>query len=95
MKITTDKIEHVANLARLNLTPQEKEKFTSEMDDIISYMDKLNELDTSNIKPKEHVIPIKNVFRQDKIYESFDREKILKNVPSQESGCFKVPKIVE
>lgn len=95
MKITREMIENVANLARLNLTEQEKEKLTLEMGSIISYVDKLNELDTSDIEPTSHVFPIKNVLREDVVKESFDREKILANAPSQEDGCFKVPKVVE
>lgn len=95
MKVTKKTIEHVANLARLNLNDNEKEKLTLEMENIISYVDKLNELDTSNVKPMEHVIPIKNVLREDKVEESYDRGKILANAPSQEDGCFKVPKVVE
>ena len=95
MKVTRDIIEHVANLARLNLTEEEKDKMTSEMENIISYVDKLNELDTSNVKPMEHVIPIKNVFREDKVDKSYDIDRILANAPSQEDGCFKVPKVVE
>lgn len=95
MKITKETIEHVANLARLNLTDKEKEKLTSEMANIISYVDKLNELDTSNVPPTSHVKPISNVFREDAVKKSYDREKILANAPSQENGCFKVPKVVE
>lgn len=95
MKVTKETIEHVANLARLNLTDTEKEKLTSEMENIISYVDKLNELDTLNVKPKEHVIPVKNVFRKDRVEKSYEREKILENAPSWEDGCFKVPKVVE
>ncbi|MCX7842250.1 MAG: Asp-tRNA(Asn)/Glu-tRNA(Gln) amidotransferase subunit GatC, partial [Clostridia bacterium] len=66
MKITKDTIEHVAGLSRLNLTEEEKERLTYEMENIINYVDKLNELDTSNVQPTAHVIPIKNVFREDK-----------------------------
>ena len=95
MKVTRGTIEHVANLARLNFSEEEKEKLTLEMENIISYVDKLNELDTSKVKPMEHVIPIKNVLREDKAEESYDREKILANAPSSEDGCFKVPKVVE
>lgn len=95
MKITKETIEHVANLARLNLTDEEKSTLVSDMEQIISYVDKLNELDTSNVKPTDHVIPISNVFREDKAEPSFPREKILANAPSSEDGCFKVPKIVE
>ncbi|MCX8131644.1 MAG: Asp-tRNA(Asn)/Glu-tRNA(Gln) amidotransferase subunit GatC [Clostridia bacterium] len=95
MRITRETIEHVANLARLNLSEQEKEKLTSEMGNIIAYVDKLNELDTGSIQPTSHVLPVKNVFREDKTEKSYDREKILANAPSQEDGCFKVPKVVE
>ncbi len=95
MKITKETIEHVANLARLNLTEEEKQRLTHEMADIIAYVDKLNELDTSDVQPTAHVIPIKNVFREDEVKKSFDREKILANAPSEENGCFKVPKVVE
>lgn len=95
MKVTRETIEHVAGLARLNLTQGEKEKLTSEMENIVLYFDKLNELDTSDIAPREHVIPIKNVFREDVEGKSYDRGKILANAPSQQNGCFKVPKVVE
>lgn len=95
MKITKETIEHVANLARLNLTEQEKEKLTIEMESIISYVDKLNELDTTNVNPSSHVLPLQNVFREDVTIKSYDRDKILSNAPSQEDGCFKVPKVVE
>jgi aspartyl-tRNA(Asn)/glutamyl-tRNA(Gln) amidotransferase subunit C len=95
MEITKDVIEHVASLARLNLTVREKEKLTLEMANIVSYMDKLNELDTSNVVPTAHVMPIRNVFREDKVFKSYEREKILANAPSRENGCFKVPKVVE
>lgn len=95
MKVTREVIEHVAGLARLNLTEQEKERLTAEMAEVISYVDKLNELDTTDVKPMEHVIPIKNVLREDKVAKSLDRDKILANAPSHEDGCFKVPKVVE
>ncbi len=95
MKVNRETIEHVAELSRLNLTETEKERLTSEMEKIISYVDKLNELDTSDVKPMEHVIPIRNVLREDKTEKSYDREKILANAPFREDGCFKVPKVVE
>lgn len=95
MKISRETIEHVANLARLNLSEEEKEKFTFEMGNILSYVDKLNELDTEGIEPTQHVLNIKNVFRRDEADKSYDREKILSNAPSKDDGCFKVPKVVE
>jgi aspartyl-tRNA(Asn)/glutamyl-tRNA(Gln) amidotransferase subunit C len=95
MKVTRETIEYVAGLARLNLTPEEEARLTTDMESIISYVDKLNELDTEGIEPMEHVIPIRNVLREDVAEKSYDREKILANAPSGEDGCFKVPKVVE
>jgi len=95
VKISKDVIEHVANLARLEITEEEKLALTMDMEQIISYVDKLNELDTSQVKPTNHVISITNVFREDKSAESYSTKKILQNAPSSEKGCFKVPKIVE
>ena len=66
MEITIETIEHVASLARLSLKEDEKIRLTSDLKNIISYVEKLNELDTSNIKPMEHVIPMKNVLREDR-----------------------------
>jgi aspartyl-tRNA(Asn)/glutamyl-tRNA(Gln) amidotransferase subunit C len=95
MGVTRETIEHVAGLARLNITEAETDKLTTEMEKIIAWVDKLNELDTSGIKPMEHVIPLKNVLREDRVERSFDRDRILANAPSSEDGCFKVPKVVE
>lgn len=95
MKVTKETIKHVADLARLNITETEREKLTAEMENIISYVDKLNELDTTDVQPMEHVIPMRNVLREDVVTGSFDREKLLKSAPSHEDGCYKVPKVVE
>lgn len=95
MKITEKEIEHVANLARLNLTPDEKQKMTKELAEIIGFADKLNELDTQGVEPTAHVLPISNVFRKDEVRPSFDREQIISNAPTVEDGCIKVPKVVE
>lgn len=95
MKVTEDTIMHLADLARLDLGEKEKEKLVLEMERIISFMDKLNELDTSNIKPREHVFPISNVFREDKVCASYDRDTVLDTAPESEDGCYKVPRVVE
>jgi aspartyl-tRNA(Asn)/glutamyl-tRNA(Gln) amidotransferase subunit C len=95
MKVTLNTIKHVANLARLNLTSDEMNKLTFEMENILSYVDMLDELDMENVEPTAHIMSIHNVLRDDEIHDSFDREDILKNAPSQDKGCFKVPKIVE
>jgi aspartyl-tRNA(Asn)/glutamyl-tRNA(Gln) amidotransferase subunit C len=93
--ITIDIIERVAELAKLNLTEKEKKSMTSELAEIIAYFSKLSKLDTSNIKPMEHVITQINVFREDKVEKSFEREEILANAPMSEKGFFKVPKFME
>ena len=95
MKITKEQVEHVANLARLNLTEEEKELMIKDMEAIIDFANQINELDISNINPTAHVIPINNVFREDVVKPSIDREELLSNAPNKENGCFSVPRIVE
>jgi len=95
MKITQQKVEYVAKLARLSLTDEQKERLTGEMGNIISFADKLSELDTSGVEASAHAIAVENVFREDEIKPSYNRDEILANAPSQQSGCFSVPKIVE
>ena len=95
MKITSDDIKYVAKLARLTFQDDEIEAFTTQMADIIGYVDKLNELETTGVKPMEHVIPMHNVLRADEKGDSYKREEILKNAPDRTEECFKVPKIVE
>lgn len=96
MGITDKDIQYVADLARLNLSAEEAERLAKDMDSIIRYsMDKLKELDTDNVKPMEHVLPIRNVFREDLNGDSFDRDDVLQNAPDKENGCFKVPKVVD
>jgi aspartyl-tRNA(Asn)/glutamyl-tRNA(Gln) amidotransferase subunit C len=96
MGITKKEVQYVADLARLNLSEEEAERLVQDMDSIIRYsMDKLKELDTDSVKPMEHVLPIRNVFREDVCENSFRREDVLKNAPSEDNGCFRVPKVVE
>lgn len=95
MKITKEQVTHVANLARLNLTEAETEHMTKDMASIIDFVDQMNGLDISDIKPTEHIIPINNVFREDVVRPSMAIEELLRNAPEQENGCYSVPKIVE
>lgn len=95
MKINTDDVRYVANLARLNVTDNEAEKLTSEMESIINFANMLSELDTESVAPTNHAMKVENVFREDIVGESYNREDILKNAPSQDSGCYSVPKVVE
>ena len=88
-------IEHVALLARLKLTENEKKLFSDQVGGIIDYINKLNELDTGSVQPTAHVLPIKNVFRQDTLKESLSRDSALKNAPVRDEKFYRVPKIIE
>lgn len=91
--ITIKDVEHVAKLARLELTEEEKEKFSKQLDAILKHMDQLNEVDTTGVEPMAHAFAIKNVMREDKIVQEFSRDEMLVNAPDEEDGFFKVPKI--
>ena len=95
MKITKKDVEHVAKLARLRLTEEEKEKFGKQLSEILEYVEKLNELDTEKVKPASHVVPLKNVMREDEVKPSLSVEEALANAPAREGKYFKVPKIIE
>ena len=95
MKISKDQVEYVANLANLELNDEEKEIFTRQLDSILSYMDKLNQLDTVHVDPTSHVLPIKNIFRQDKVKPSLPIEEALANAPDRKNGFFRVPRVIE
>ncbi|HUU50565.1 MAG TPA: Asp-tRNA(Asn)/Glu-tRNA(Gln) amidotransferase subunit GatC [Nitrospinota bacterium] len=95
MKITKKEVEHVAHLARLELKEKDKEKFTEQLSDILTYVEKLNELDTKNTEPTSHVISIENVFKEDVIKDSISLDEALNNSPEKEHKHFKVPKIID
>ncbi len=95
MKITKKDVEHVAKLARLRLTEEEKEKFGKQLSEILEYVEKLNELDTEKVKPASHVVPLKNVMREDEVKLSLPVEEALANAPAKQGKYFKVPKIIE
>lgn len=95
MKITIKEVEHVANLARLELKEKDKEKFTEQLSDILTYVEKLNELDTKNTEPTSHVVSIENVFKDDITGDSISLDEALNNSPEKEHHHFKVPKIID
>ena len=95
MKITREEVRHVALLARLRLTPEEEELLTQQLDKILQYMDKLNELDTANVEPLAHAVDIVNAFRDDRIVNQPAPDTLLANAPATEKNFFKVPKIIE
>jgi aspartyl-tRNA(Asn)/glutamyl-tRNA(Gln) amidotransferase subunit C len=95
MKITVADVEHVAKLARLKLTPDEKELFVGQMDAILGYVEKLKELNTEGIVPTSHAVPMENAFREDTIAPSIGLEKALANAPLRVDTFFAVPKVIE
>ena len=94
MKITPEEISHVANLARLHLSEAEVQEMTRHLDDILTYVAKLNELDTDGVDPTTHVISIVNAFRGDEVKPSLEREKSLANGPRQDGETFVVPRVI-
>ena len=94
MKISAKDVEHVALLGRLELSAEEKKKYTDQLNDILEYAEKLKELDTENVPPTAHALSINNVFREDIARPGLDVEKALQNAPSREGEFYKVPKIV-
>jgi aspartyl-tRNA(Asn)/glutamyl-tRNA(Gln) amidotransferase subunit C len=93
--ISKKDIEYVAKLSRLKLKENEIQKFTTQLNTILEYIEKLNELDTANIEPTSHVVPLVNVRRKDLQKPSPSVEEVLKNAPDKERGYFKVPPIIE
>ncbi|HWJ02116.1 MAG TPA: Asp-tRNA(Asn)/Glu-tRNA(Gln) amidotransferase subunit GatC [Verrucomicrobiae bacterium] len=94
MKISKQQVEHVALLARLELTESEKQEYTEQLNSILEYAAILDKLDTENVPPTAHPLPLKNVFRSDEVKPSIDQKEALSNAPDAEDGFFKVPKIV-
>ena len=92
MKIS---IEHLAQLARLSVSDNERTLFANQIDSILRYMDKLNELDTENVEPTSHVISLSNVVREDLPKDSLEREDALMNAPERTDKFYRVPKIIE
>ncbi len=94
MAVTRKEVEYIANLARLTFNDEDLENFTHEFNEILSYMEKLNELDTENVEPLSHPVENKNVFRADEVKPSIDREDALKNAPERTEEFFVVPKVI-
>ncbi len=94
MSVTLKDVEHIAELARLKFSKDELENFTHQLNQILEYMEKLNELDTKNIKPLSHPIEGNNIFREDELKPSISREEALKNAPDSDDEFFKVPKVI-
>jgi aspartyl-tRNA(Asn)/glutamyl-tRNA(Gln) amidotransferase subunit C len=95
MEITREQVEHVAKLARLAISEEEKALFGRQLSSILTYVETLNRVDTAQVEPTSHVIPMQNVLREDVVKPSLSRDEVLANAPDSDAGCFRVPKIIE
>ncbi|MGE7602842.1 Asp-tRNA(Asn)/Glu-tRNA(Gln) amidotransferase subunit GatC [Peribacillus sp. NPDC097675] len=94
-RISMDQVKHVAHLARLAITEEEAEKFQQQLDQMISFAEQLNELDTDEVKPTSHVLDMKNVMREDVSKPGLPVEEVVKNAPDSKDGYIRVPSIME
>jgi aspartyl-tRNA(Asn)/glutamyl-tRNA(Gln) amidotransferase subunit C len=94
-RISLEQVDHVARLARLELSAADKERMRSELDGILSYIDKLRALDTRDVEPTSHAVPVTNVMRDDVERPSLPQEDMLANAPDRHRDMFRVPKIIE
>ena len=95
MKITGELVDYIANLARIELTEQEKQVYRGQLEAILDYIDKLNELDTTGVEPMVHTLNLQNVFRTDVVRPSLPREAALRNAPERSEDSYKVPAILD
>ena len=95
MRLTNSEVEHIALLSRLELSDAERERAASELSQIIGYFEALGELDTENVEPTMHALPIENVLRADEVQPGLSREAALQNAPESADGMFQVPRVVE
>jgi len=95
MKLSYEQVKHIARLARLGLSETEVEKFSLQLSDILENFEILKQIDTTNVPPATHPIPLQNVLREDKIAKSYPQSEVLANAPRQEENCFRVQPILE
>ena len=88
-------IKYVAHLARLELTPEEQQRFGGQLGHILEHIEKLKQLDVTGVEPTAHAVPLVNVSRADEVRPSLPHDEALRNAPAQANGLFIVPKIVE
>lgn len=95
MAIDRATVDHVARLARLDLSEDERERMRGELSDILEHAGRIQALDLDGIEATSHSIPLKNVMRKDEVRPSLPQEEVLANAPAAEDGRFKVPRIIE
>ena len=88
-------LEQVVKLARIDLTPEEKERIAPQMAEILKYVEQLKELDVTNVEPTAHAVPLANIMREDVVEDSLSHDDALRNAPKKSNGLFVVPKIIE
>ena len=95
MSVSKEDVIHIAKLSRLEFADEEIEKYTEDLANIVEFANALSKIDVNGVKPTNHILEIKNVFREDVVSPSYDREEILKNAPTKAGGCVSVPKVME
>ena len=95
MKISEDEVRYVAQLARLRLDEGQIHEMSETLSKILTYMDKLNEVDTSDVSPTSHVVKMETAFRKDEVKESLPQDHALQNAPDRIGAFYRVPKIIE
>jgi aspartyl-tRNA(Asn)/glutamyl-tRNA(Gln) amidotransferase subunit C len=95
MSLSRDDVQHVAQLARLSFSEEEEARMADEMSQILDYVEKLNELDTSGVPPMSHVLDVTNVYREDDIEARIDQDQALAPAPDSDGDYFRVPKVVD
>jgi aspartyl-tRNA(Asn)/glutamyl-tRNA(Gln) amidotransferase subunit C len=94
VSVTIKDVEHVASLAKLSLSEEEKQKLVAQLNGILEYMEQLNQLDTGNVEPLLHVIELSNVLRKDELKPTLTQEEALRNAPAKAEKFFRVPKVI-
>ena len=95
LRLSQKEVEHIALLSRLKLTAQERERMTTQLNDIMGFFEQIGELDTADVEPTSHVIPMRNVFRPDEVRPSLLVDDVLQNAPQRAGDTFRVPRVVE
>ncbi|MCH7504291.1 Asp-tRNA(Asn)/Glu-tRNA(Gln) amidotransferase subunit GatC [PVC group bacterium] len=95
MPLSKKDIEYTSTLAHVQLSEKEKTLYLGQLESILKYIEKLNELDTTNVLPMDHVLDLENVFRKDEIKPSVNRDQVLNQAPKQQDGFFLVPPVIE
>lgn len=95
MNITKEQLKHIANLSNLSFSDEELDKYLVDMTGIVDFVNQLNEINTDDVEITTSILGEYNIFREDEVKESFDRELLLKNAPDSQDGMFKIPKVID